>query len=154
MSISTNMCVFACVTFHLDGENEQSIFNDADGQVEIYRGLSATKTAMIIYGVDNANNYISIPYQASTWTTVLVEWLPDKGQGQYIINNKSGTFTCNKSPMFSSDTLYLGANNGVKPLLGSISAFETFESLERAPTSIKDLVVRRQMDISREGFLA
>ena len=141
---------FACVTFQLGGENEQFIFNDFDGQgVEIIRGVSATRKSIIIWGVDNASGYISIPFNINkdAWTTVLVEWLPDKGQGTYIINNKeNGTFTCNKIPFLVSDQVYLGGRfDGKKPLIGSISAFEVYISKEKTPANIKDLVIQGQL---------
>ena len=151
--ISSLQCVFACVTFQLDGENEQFIFNDfIDDVDEKVRGVSATRNSIIIWGVDNVSNYISIPFKIDkdAWTTVLVEWLPDKVQGEYIINNKeNGTFTCNKVPEFHSDDVYLGGRiDSKKSLSGSISAFEIYRSKEKTPASIKDLVVQGQMNIS------
>ena len=148
--ISSLQCVFACVTFQLDGENEQFIFNDfIDDVDEKVRGVSATRNSIIIWGVDNVSNYISIPFKIDkdAWTTVLVEWLPDKVQGEYIINNKeNGTFTCNKVPEFHSDDVYLGGRiDSKKSLSGSISAFEIYRSKEKTPTSIKDLVVQGQL---------
>ena len=116
-TVSSSDCVFACVTFRVDGEIEQFIFSDHDGDT-ISRGVSATKTDIIIYGVDNENNYISIPHQTSSWSTVLVEWLPHKGLGMYTIDNKSGIFTSNTPPMFIDDNLYLGAiKDGSKTFL-------------------------------------
>ena len=143
-------CVFACVTFQLDNDSEQFIFNDFGGQgEEKVRGVSATRKSIIIWGVDNVSGYISIPFkiEKDAWTTVLVEWLPDKGQGSYIINNKkNGTFTCNKMPFLTSDRVYLGGRIGSKKyLIGSISAFEVYINKEKTPADIKDLIIRGQM---------
>ena len=143
-------CVFACVTFQLDGENEQFIFSNFLGdQGEKVRGVSATRNSIIIWGVDNDLGYISIPFNIDkdAWTTVLVEWLPKKGQGTYIFNSKeNGTFTCNKVPIMSSDVVYLGGRiDSKKSLIGSISAFEIYISKEKTPASIKDLIIKGQM---------
>ena len=155
VSISSFQCVFACVTFQLDGDEEQFIFNDYDAGVgEKIHGVSATRNAIIIWGVDNENNYTSIPYEIdkNAWTTVYVEWLPEEGykrQGTYIIDNKKkGTFTCNILPDFTSDKVYLGGRqDGTKSLSGSISAFETYMNMKKAPDRLIDLVIRGQISL-------
>ena len=108
-----------------------------------------------IYGVDSTSNYISIPFSISkdTWTTVLVEYLPEQYQrkGSYIIltseNEKRGTFICNKLPMVSADVSYIGGlQNRKKPMLtGSICAIECYEKIEKAPDILKELVLKGQM---------
>ena len=78
---------------------------------------------------------------------MLVEWLPDKGEGIYIINNKEkGVFASNKRPVFFSDVVYMGGKvDNEKLLSGAISAFEVYESVERTPDNIKDLIIRGQL---------
>ena len=147
-------CVFACVTFQLDGDLEQFIFNDfVNDQDEIIRGISATQNAIIIWGVDDvsASYKISIPYHndKATWTTVFVEWLSEdyNRQGRYIINNKeNGIFICNKIPVFTSARVYLGGKmDGTKSLRGSICAFESYKSVKNVPDSIKTLIIENQI---------
>ena len=146
-------CVFACVTFQLDNDDsEQFIFNDfVNDEDEIIRGISATRNTIIIWGVHNKSSYISIPYHndKTAWTTVFVEWLSEdyNRQGCYIINNKkSGTFICNKVSSFVSARVYLGGRfDGKKPLNGSISAFEIYQSVEKVPDNIKHLIIKDQI---------
>ena len=132
---------FACVTFQLDdgsGKHEHSIFSDNT------RGVSATGKVIYIYGVDNESNRITIPYHTpvNTWNTILVDWLPNKGQqGSYTINGeKKGNFVCNES---TSSDLHLGGK--VNSLRGSIAAFEVYTNWnEMVPANIKDLIVKDQ----------
>ena len=129
----------ACVTFKLSGKLEQSIFGDN------HRGVAATGEVIYIYGVDNESNRISIPYHtpSHTWNTVLVEWLPDKGQqGRYIINNlERKHFKCNQQSV--SSNIDLGGRD--KPMKGSIATFEVyFHWNEMVPNDIINLIMEDQ----------
>ena len=147
-------CVLACVTFKLDAVNEQVIVTDFDnnGADEVYRGITASRSYIYIWGIDNESKYISIPHQTpeNCWITVLVEWLTDGKYnriGTYNINNfeKEGSFKSNEKGLFTSENIYLGALcTNKKPLSGAISGLEILHSLERAPDNIKKLIIEGQ----------
>ena len=151
-SLSYDSCILACVTFQINSDDEQMIFNDFDGEEgEVFRGISASRSNIYIWGVDNESSYIAIPHELpkNTWHTVLVEWLPEiyGRRGTYNINNyqRVGSFVCNELGFVSSDRLYLGAMvDSKKSLSGAISAFEGLWSEEIAPDNIKDLIIQGQ----------
>ena len=105
------------------------------------RGISTTGKTIFIYGVDTVSNRIGIPYHTptNTWNTILVEWLPNKGQqGTFTINghSKHGTFVCNDSSY--SNGVYVGGGK-TNPLQGSIAVFEMM-----IPPMLKNLIVQDQ----------
>ena len=66
----------ACITFQVDGENDQFLFADWQDWSTTFRGVSASSKEIRIWGVKNNKlPYLSIPHETkrSEWTTLLVE---------------------------------------------------------------------------------
>ena len=87
-----------CITFQVEGENDQFLFADWQNWSTTFRGVSASSKEVRIWGVKNNDElpYLSIPHKTkrSEWTTLLVEWSNiNDNRRSYILNNKKA-FTC------------------------------------------------------------
>ena len=152
--LSTNDCIFTCITFQIKQEKkvEQFIFCDFDDEFKSKRGISVTNDAIRIYGVENEDNFISIPFSVSedVWTTVLVEYLPTKygRMGSCMINSKQNrkSFICNKLGTFEPGCTYIGGRKDLRRPMkgGSICAVECLDSVDKAPDNLKEMVMRGQ----------
>ena len=158
VTLSSQDCIFICITFQIDQnkKDEQFVFNDFDQESVSgsRRGMSVLVNTIRIYGVDNEYNYIEPTFiiPKESWTTILVEYLSEKEKrkGSYvIINGKDeirGTFTCNKAPPDVLDVTFIGAlEDNQKPMTGSICAIEIYDKKEKAPDTLKELVMKGQM---------
>ena len=115
-------------------------------------GVSTNGQRITIYGVDNESNTYSFKYSTptTTWDTMFVQWLPNKGdQGIYVINSasSSGYFKCNGN-FNSSRTITLGGSTKYDSLDGSIAFFESYTGHdEKVPNKIWRLIFDAQLDI-------
>ena len=127
----------ACVTFQVEGEDDQFIFTNWQESPTIlstnFRGVSASNKEIRIWGVkNNEKSYLSIPHEIkrTEWTTLLVEWSNiNDNEGWYILNNKKvlGAFTCQDAGYIVSATVSIGGKlDGTHLLKGAISALEIY----------------------------
>ena len=145
-----------CVTFQVEGENDQFLFADWQNWSTTFRGVSASSKEIRIWGVKNNElPYLSIPHEAkrSEWTTLLVEWSNINGnRGTYILNDKKelGDFTCQDVYFMVSVILSIGGKiDGTHLLKGAISALEIYvgdKTRENCvPDKLKHIILSSQL---------
>ena len=143
--------VSLCVTFKLYTEtSEQFIVSSYSLSKPQFRGVSATGSAVRIWGVD-----VQMDYASSSWVTVFVEWSNvGRRKGYARVRSEAGTdstltFTCQKLNDLQPDSVWIGTNNrsGEKALHGEIAALEIYEGLGEVslPQGIRDLLISDQL---------
>ena len=153
----TNTYSFACVTFKVLGDAlDQCVVSNWQPEHDqyVFRGISASKGEIRIYGCDNGEkDYFSIAHNTTIWTTIFVEWTENDGnRGTFDINNgeKKGTFTVKPSTEFLPPTVYIGGRSDNSHYFnGYISAVEWCSFLELAqgthfPAYLKKLIIESQ----------
>ena len=76
------------ITFKVDGEHDQFLISDYGHNAKRFRGISASKKEIRIWGVKNANHYLPIKCNPSNWTTICCIWSNSTG-GQHFIESDS-----------------------------------------------------------------
>ena len=89
---------YACVTFRIQADNEQTIISnfDPDNPDEGFQEISATSTEIKIWDVneDGKPMYVTIQHNTRDWTTLFVDWTVHtdlRKHCSYIINNDPTT---------------------------------------------------------------
>ena len=148
-----------CVTFQIEGEEDQFIVTDYDSNNPDFpfRGISASNKEIRIWGAQNHDkSYLPIPHKTkrTEWTTLFVEWSNiNDNRGSYILNNKKelGTFICTTSIGIEVSGISIGGKDNVlsQPLKGAISSLEIYTTTQArengVPDKLKNLIISSQL---------
>ena len=148
-----------CVTFQVDGEEDQFIVTDYDASNPgfPFRGISASNKEIRIWGAQNHDkSYLPIPHKTkqTEWTTLFVEWSNiNDHRGSYILNNKKEleTFICTASFGIEISGISIGAKDTVlsQALKGAISSLEIYTTRQArengVPDKLKHLIISSQL---------
>ena len=146
--------VYVCVTFQVDGENDQTIVTNYDSNNPDLpiREISASNREIRIWGAKTKTSYVSIEHKTkkNEWTTLFVQWT--KHEGSFHVNGKEivGAFTCKKLESYLEiDSISIGGrNDGSHSFKGAISALEIYvadKTRGSIPDTLKTLIISRQL---------
>ena len=140
------------ITFKVKGEHDQFLVSDCVNNDELlFRGISASKKEIRIWGVKNDDHYLPLKYDSSDWTTICCIW-SNTTIGHYYIGTIHGTFECGDFGVYTEYQVLIGARKVdmqiVNSLDGWISAIEIYikteASEDKTPISLTDLVMKDQ----------
>ena len=149
----TNTYSFACITFKVFGDDpDQYIVSnwEEDAQGRVFRGISASKKEIRIYGCSGKEDYVTVKHNTQIWTTLFVEW--SRNGGTFDINNgeQKGTFTTKSPSIILAPCVYIGGrSDNTHYFNGYLSAVEwcsLIESSDNAhfPDTLKKLIMKNQ----------
>ena len=111
--------VCLCVTFRVQALYNQWIVSTRPSKYhKQLQAITATTSAIRVWGVDSGRPFVQIPYTEGSWVTVLVQW-SNQGKRSGSVNISNGesikTFTCQKlDPNLVGDLVALEIYGNVK----------------------------------------
>ena len=142
MSSANNIFLF--LTFQTFSTEEQIVVSDYTDECPIWRGVAISSAYIKIFGADNKDGYIQIPFTTKGWITLVVIWGGSDKSSTYIINGKVSPFRANDVGFMASTTMSLDDINNdkmSKPLNGTISNIDLFESEFSIPADLQNLII-------------
>ena len=148
VSLTSANNIFLFLTFQTFSTEEQIVISDYSDKFPIWRGVSISSTYIKIFGADNKDGYIQIPFTVKGWITLVVIWGGTDKSSSYIINGKVSSFRANNVGIMMSTTMSLGDINNEKlskPLNGAISTMDLFEGEFSLPTNLQNLIINNHI---------
>ena len=151
VSMSSSNNIFLFLTFQTFSTEEQIVISDYTEECKIWRGVAISSTFIKIFGVDNKDGYIQIPFAIAKkqWVTLAVIWGGFDKSSSYIINGKiTANFRANRLAFMASNRTSLGDINNdemSKPLNGTISNIDLFQSEFSIPADLQSLIINNHI---------